>query len=198
MALSRIIDLTGQRFGLLVVQERGPNSATGGIRWHCLCDCGNTRLIQPSNLRNQISCGCEYTQRRGASRRTHGKSTTPEYVIYVNIKYRCTYPKNKAYANYGGRGIAMEWQSFEAFLADMGPRPSPKHMIERLDNDGPYSKANCVWATRLEQNNNKRSNHYIEHEGQRMTIAQLARQLQLPYDHVKNLVIRKGLFITVP
>lgn len=96
---------------------------------------------------------------------------------------RCLNPKATHYANYGGRGITVcdRWRNdFAAFYSDMGPRPSPKHQIERRDNDGPYSKENCAWASQLEQANNKRNNVRLTFDGQTLTLPQWARRCHLP------------------
>ncbi len=102
------------------------------------------------------------------SRKTHGLTSSKEYRIWNGIKMRCYNEKREKYASYGGRGITMsdEWkESFEAFYRDMGPRPSNEHTVERRDNNAGYCKENCYWATREEQNRNKRTNRYYEYNG---------------------------------
>jgi len=101
--------------------------------------------------------------KHGATVRAIG--ATPEYRTWSAMKTRCLNPRNHAYLNYGGRGIALcdRWREFRNFLADMGPRPSLAHSIDRIDNDGPYSRENCRWATKSEQARNR-------HKGQRLII----------------------------
>jgi hypothetical protein len=180
------IDLTGQRFGKLVVIERlfERNGYLSAI-WVCKCDCGNTSRVLMHNLRSgkTKSCGCamkafsesffENRGKGGLSRKTHGLTFSREYRIWNGIKTRCYNEKREKYASYGGRGIVMseEWrESFETFYKDMGPRPSPEHTVERRDNNAGYCKENCYWATREEQNRNKRSNRYYEYNGVRKII----------------------------
>ena len=107
---------------------------------------------------------------------THGESgrnQTPEYQTWANMRKRCDLPKHPGYKNYGGRGIKVcdRWQNYGNFLADMGRRPSPEHSIDRIDNNGNYEPGNCRWATKKEQDRNKRSNHIVEYNGQKMVFA---------------------------
>jgi len=130
----------------------------------------------------QISEWAQKCKERSPNR-THGFTTqqkpVPIYTAWKNIKARCSNPNRPDYERYGGRGInvCQRWaESFENFLADMGPKPSPKHTIERKDVNGNYEPSNCVWATSTEQMNNKRNNVIIEFNDRRQTMANWARE----------------------
>lgn len=158
----------------------------------CKCECGNEGSIPFGNLRlggstSCRSCGSQYAGFK------HGLSTQSEHNVWILMRQRCGNPNNRGYVNYGGRGIVVceRWiNSFENFYADMGPRPSPKHSIDRIDNDGPYSPENCRWATRDEQACNKRSNVLIVVDGVEMTMANASAVTGVPAKTIQQRIVR--------
>lgn len=125
----------------------------------------------------------------------HGLYKTPEYRVWKKIRGRCYYPHDPSYKNYGARGIKMSptWlDSFVAFYRDMGPRPSPSHSIERINNDGDYERTNCRWATRIEQGNNRRDNILCEFGGKIQSLGRHCDELGLKYHSVYSRIWRSG------
>lgn len=175
------IDLTGQRYGRLVVLAQEPETRKGVLRWHVLCDCGTRTSVTSARLRYGItrSCGClrrELLSQRAKERPPkHDPATKPTLSVWSGMRQRCENPNSPAFPKYGGRGITVceRWRDFEKFVEDMGLRP-PGMTIERADNDGNYSPENCRWATRAEQNRNKRNNVRLTWNGETKCVAQWA------------------------
>jgi hypothetical protein len=112
---------------------------------------------------------------------------SPEYRAWSAIKSRCLNPKVKCFERYGGRGIRIcdRWRySFANFMADVGPRPSPQHTIERTDNDGHYEPGNVIWALRIDQQNNRRNTIFVSLRGERIPLAEACRILNLDHNAV--------------
>ena len=163
--------IEGRVFGRLRVDRRDTEKSTPKRSYFlCVCDCGSEVSIYRSNLiaGTTQSCGCLAKEIQVSSHTVHGYSSMPEYGIWTKIRHRCRNLEHPRYADYGGRGIDMcdEWYiNFAQFLSDMGPRPSPAHQIERLDNDSGYRKGNCEWATCRTQARNRRSTRLLTYEG---------------------------------
>jgi len=179
-------NLTGRRFSRLVVVgpvERRPVGRKGHLRlfWLCQCDCGLQTRLEKSKLTGgwTKSCGCLHRDTRKTCNLRHGHgragaARTAEYRIWSTIKTRCTNPKRKDFDHYGGRGIKLceRWAAFENFYADMGPRPTPRHTVERRDRNANYEPDNCRWATWEEQANNTSRSRLITAMGRTLTPSQ--------------------------
>jgi len=121
---------------------------------------------------------CRECEALAAKRRVRSKPFGSEWVSWRKMHERCSSPKAVHYSRYGGRGIkiCVRWSSFKNFLKDMGAKPTAKHWIERINNDGNYTPNNCRWATRAEQGQNQSTNHKLSYMEQTLTIAEWSRR----------------------
>ena len=173
-------DLTGRVLGRWTVV--GHRQRENGVTtWLCRCECGNEIRVRSGNLLNgsSQSCGCLKVE----ARRTHGLHRSPEYQVWNRMRQRCFNPKESSFPHYGGRGITVcrEWQtSFAAFIRDMGRRPTSKHSIEQINNDGDYEPKNCKWATMKEQAHNTSRTRWLTHEGETLCLTEWSERLGIP------------------
>ena len=186
--MPKLIDLTGQRFGRLVVIERADNSADGRARWLCRCDCGQSKTVLGEHLKKgrTKSCGCAKSESSSKRFKKHGGRNSKLYRIWSNMKDRCNNPDCKVYSDYGGRGIKVckEWiddfSAFQKWALANGYKEGLT--IDRKDNDKGYSPDNCRWTDRKIQGNNKRNCRYITYKGQRKTVAEWSDITGIPHD----------------
>lgn len=192
--MSRRKDLTGAVFGRMVVVEYSHTTKQGEALWRCRCSCGGVKVARGSGLRNgtTTSCGCYQKEVAAAVNTSHGLRQSSEYQTWNHMRQRCSNPKDGRYSDYGGRGIVVceSWSSFEQFYADMGPRPSKDHTLDRKDNNGNYCKENCRWATRKEQNTNQRSNVRLTHNGETLVLSEWAEKSGIPYKTLHQRIAR--------
>jgi len=156
----------GQKFVRLTAIKRIGSSPSGNIQWLFRCKCGNETVATVSDVKRGFkkSCGCMLRERAiemGRASATHKMFGSPEYTAWADMWQRCTNPDKASYKYYGARGIkvCIRWRKFENFFADMGFRPAKGFSLDRRNNDGGYKPSNCQWATRSQQNKNKRRRH---------------------------------------
>lgn len=199
-----IKDLEGERFGRLLVTELVPRDEWGDHRasWQCICECGRLTVV-PGHLLtsgNTKSCGCSVAVSRHnrAPNLKHGHMSgghpSPEYSTWLSMKERCNNPHSINYANYGGRGIKLNFETFDDFFHEVGKRP-PGTSIDRIDNDGHYEPGNVRWATRTQQRRNQRTRCKVTEEqvAELLAMRQRGMTLYAIADHfgVHNSVVHR-------
>lgn len=165
--MSKLIDLTGQKFGRLTVIERAEKPChvhDAAAYWKCRCDCGKEKIVSGKNLMygKSLSCGCLSKEVARKLHLKHKAHNTSLYNRWTNMKHRCLNPNNTSYKYYGGRGITVceEWRNdFQAFYDYVSKLPhfgEKGYSLDRINNDGNYEPGNVRWATAKEQANNRR------------------------------------------
>ena len=191
--MSKLIDITGNRYNHLVVLEKA-RVENGVAIWKCLCDCGNITYVRGQNLKSGAvkSCGCL----RKAAKPTlkHNMSNTRLYRIWAAMKCRCYTPSHHSYNNYGGRGIKVfdlwknssdvfiDWAINNGYTDDM--------TIERIDVDGDYCPENCTWIPANKQQSNRTSCQYFTHNNETKNLTDWCSTLNLPYKQVHNRIYK--------
>lgn len=175
----------GHRFGLVTALSQVGRSADGHVLWLCRCDCGGEKVWQSNVLKTSKvpSCGCHALKVNRAQATKHGGRETREYSSWQAAIQRCENPLANGYEDYGGRGIRIceEWRSsFETFRDYMGKRP-PNTTLERKNVNGNYEPGNCEWATPTIQSRNKRSSVWLDWNGERLHLADVAEKLGITY-----------------
>lgn len=193
------INLTGKKFGrLTALKDVGKNKR--GRVWECMCDCGKFVQVISTYLTSMHtrSCGClqpDMAKASGEKRRTHGHTSNKnkqfayEYHTWASMKNRCYRVGNASYKNYGARGITVcdRWlNSFENFYADMGPRPSNEHSLDRIDTNSGYSPENCRWADKYQQAQTRTNVRAITAFGKTQSAAAWERDTGIPSMVIRN------------
>lgn len=193
----KLIDLTGNRYGKLVVIKRHECNKNGHPLWDCICDCGNTKVASGALLRmgRVKSCGCLLPEANYCMNVKHGMSDSHLYAVWNSMKGRCYNPNNCSYKRYGARGITVckEWIDFEGFsLWALSSGYKEGLSIDRIDNDGNYCPENCKWSTTKEQNNNRIVSLIFTHNGKTQNLSAWCEELNLPYFRTWQRIVQYG------
>lgn len=193
----KIKDLIGEKFGRLLILSAEKR------KFKVKCDCGNEKIVfaQDVYLGKTTSCGCfllEKITKHGLRKQDRDDLTKSMYSVYSSMKQRCLNQNAEGYEQYGGRGIKIcqRWaDSFEQFYKDMGKRPSLKHSIDRIDNDGDYSPENCRWATHDEQMQNTSKTIKVTFNGETKSLEYWCKKFGICSNTIRGR-IKRGVFKT--
>lgn len=182
-------NMQGRRFGRLVAVSIADYRLNNAIVWQCVCDCGNHKDARAASLKkgDVKSCGCLKAECKPPDTTVHGMSGYSGFKTWEGMHRRCSNPKDKDFALYGGRGIRVceAWHDPTVFANDMGEKPNGCS-LDRIDPNGDYCPENCRWATPAEQGANKRTNRMIEHDGQVLHMSEWCRRLSVKPSTVLN------------
>lgn len=192
--MTDVIKMDGRVFGKLTVMYR-KGTIKKYAAWMCQCTCGEYVTVSGYNLRAGLRKCCARNGHFWAGSQPPSliAQHPSEHQSWRSMCERCFRKENKKHRHYGGRGITVceRWQnSFANFFSDMGAKPTPKHTIDRINNDGNYEPSNCKWSTNKEQSRNMRRTVYVEHEGQRRLLMDVADSMGISrpvlYSRLKN------------
>lgn len=194
---NRFIDITNQTFDRLTVIGY-VGSSNGRAVWLCECVCGRHIVAVGKDLRvgRTVSCGCKKSERSrawGLTHTRHGMTDTPEWRAWKGMLERCYLESCHSYPHYGGRGIVVceRWRnSFENFFEDIGRRPTTKHSLDRIDNDGNYEPSNCRWATASQQALNTRRTVMITYNGVTRPLIEWAKDFGLHSETLRRRILK--------
>ena len=189
-------DYIGHKFGILTVLSFS-HKKNNRHYYNVKCDCGNEKIVCLEDMRvgDTLSCGCLHKKQLGNMSRTHGESKTRLYKIWTGIRKRCLNPSSSRFEYYGGRGIRIcsDWNDFTNFKSWSEENGYSDNLsIDRIDVNGNYTPENCRWADKTTQSNNTRTNHYLEYKGERRSMMDWCRKLDLSYYKIRSRINAYG------
>ncbi len=192
--MGKFIDLTGQVFEYLTAVNRVAGTP-GHAKWLCICVCGAERIVSATNLKtgHTKSCGCRPKAPHPV--RENKSTKVPGYSSWAAMLKRCLDSKHENFKHYGAKGVTVApcWVSdFQAFITYLGPKPTPSHTVDRIDNSKGYEPGNVRWATRLEQNINRKNTLVVMYRGVVSPLFTLPRHPSLTSSRVHTRVARDG------
>lgn len=190
--MGKFVDLTGQRFGKLVVTGQGERTPKGRIMWECLCDCGKRHNVSTCHLKSGAitDCGCGKSKRTTERNLKHGGASSRLYNIWIKMRDRCKNPNSQDWGLYGGKGVKVcqDWDSsFELFREwSLANGYDDTKTIDRRNSDGDYCPDNCRWTTSEVQANNTSRNRKICYKGETLTISEASKKYGIDYSVLKS------------
>ena len=186
------LNLVGKTFHrLTVIKDLGQHPKRGSY-WECVCSCDLKTVVRVKGVwltsGNTQSCGCLQRERTSKASRTHGFCKAPGYNVWLSMMHRCYLQSTDSYPRYGGRGIQVceRWHSIENFLEDVGERPNNQYSIDRIDPNGNYEPNNCRWATKKQQQRNRRDTRMLTWQGKTQALADWGEELGIEYEALRR------------